>query len=155
LQDGTWIFEDLSLNGSRVIGTLKVSAENSDITVFTYRARSILGSTESIRYFAQGQGKQTFDLGVNATGQTHPDEWWVLNNAASIANRQGWSLAQGNVVVVEGLVGNVSITHFGFYSIPTGTGNFFVDHSIALIVAVALLVTIGVCLIVRFKVMKS
>jgi hypothetical protein len=56
------------------------------------------------------------------------------------------------VVIVEGLAGNVSVSHYGFYSIPEGTGNFFVDHSVALIVGAALLIAVAVCMVVRFKV---
>ncbi|MCW3996424.1 MAG: hypothetical protein NWE98_09815 [Candidatus Bathyarchaeota archaeon] len=152
LENGTWTFANLCLNNTRVIGTLKVSAENSNITVFTYRTSNVLGRGESIRYYAVGEGKQTFDLDVNSSRQTHTDEWLVTNKGYAVAAGSGWQLLPNNVVVVNGLTGNVTITRYSNYVIPPSSGDIFLDHSVAIYTATVLLVIVIVGLSVKFKV---
>jgi hypothetical protein len=113
LQNNTWVFKDLSLNSSRILGDLKVSAENSNITIQSYRYIGVFGREESLRYSAEGVGKQTFDLGVNASQRTDPTEWIVIAEGGNfIAEGDGWTLHPDNAITVEGLTGYIVIAHF-------------------------------------------
>ena len=67
LQNNTWVFTDLKLANSPIVRTLKISVENSNITVYYYRTFPQFGRSTSIRFNVEGQGKQSVNLGLNTT----------------------------------------------------------------------------------------
>ncbi|MGE5532725.1 MAG: hypothetical protein ACM3UN_00085 [Bacillota bacterium] len=158
LENSTWAFNDLSLNNSQPLGNLKISVENSNITVWSFRTHLIFARSAQIRYNVQGIGNQTINLGINSTQPTHPSEWTVTVPSATVprtvflAEGDHWNLLPDNSVVVYGLTGNVTVTHYGF-NIPT-TSNlpFYQQHSIIITTAVLLLVILAVALVIHFKV---
>ena len=55
LQNNTWVFTDLKLANSPIVRTLKISVENSNITVYSYRTFPQFGRSTSIRFNVEGQ----------------------------------------------------------------------------------------------------
>jgi hypothetical protein len=151
LENNTWIFKDLRLNNSQPLGTLTISAQNSNVTVYSFRAQNLSGSSAILRYGVAGQGKQVVNLGLNVSRSTNSGEWSVVKNGGFLAEGREWELLPDNTVVVTGVVGNVSITHYN-YNIPnTGNLPFYEQHSIAITVAVLIAITVTVALAIRVK----
>ena len=157
LENGSWTFNDLSLNNSQPMGNLKISVENSNMTVWSFRSLFFRVSAQ-LRYNVQGIGNQTINLGLNSTQPTHPSEWTVtipsvtVPNTVFLAEGDHWNLLPDDSVVVSGLTGNVSVTHYG-YSIPnTSNLPFYQQHSVILTTASLLAVIVAVALVIHFKV---
>ncbi len=154
LLNGAWVFTDLELVNYPSNGTLKFSTENSNITVYYFRTTGQFGRTTSIKYNADGQGKQYINLGLNTTKSTDPSEWLItVPNGGAVVHGIGWNLLPDNTVVLNGLKGNVTVSHFS-YSFPTATGPFYVQHSIIIITTAVLAATIAVAVLIKFKVRR-
>jgi hypothetical protein len=151
LQNNTWVFTDLKLANFPIVGTLKLSVENSNITVYYYRSFPQFGRSTSIRFNVEGQGKQSVNLGLNTTKPTNPSDWIItIPNGGIVVNGIGWNLLPDNTVVVNGLRGNVTISHFN-YTMPTSSGPFYVQHSIAIITGAVAAALIAVAVVIRIK----
>jgi hypothetical protein len=141
LENNTWTFYELRLNGSRPLTNLKISTENSNITIRIYS--SYINSTRSaaLRYTAVGAGRQTVNLGLNSTQQANSAQWSVIiTNTGSpnvfLAEDEGWRLLPDGTVIVEGQTGNVSVVRYGF-SLPSTANLPFVEaHSVAIVTAI-------------------
>ena len=113
----------------------------------------MFGRTAQIRYNAQGVGTQTVNLGLNSSQQPIP-----LNGVFSIQGRtflaegDGWNLLPGDSVVVYGLTGNISVTHFGFLVPDDSNLPFSQQHSIIIITAIVFAVTVAIAVVIRFRV---
>jgi hypothetical protein len=152
LQNSTWVFTNLELANFPSNGTLKFSTENSNITIYYYRTSNQFGRTTSIKYNAEGQGKQYINLGLNTTKSTNPSEWLItVPNGGAVVHGIGWNLLPDNMVVLNGLKGNVTVSHFN-YNFPTATGPFYVQHSIIIITAAVVAATIAIAVLIKFKV---
>jgi hypothetical protein len=153
LQNGTWVFDDLRLRDSPRTGNLRVSAENCNITIWSYRAFDFaFGRTFSLRYLVEGQGKQTVNLGLNSSKPTHASEWSVVvPGNIFLAEGEGWNLLPDDTVVVYGLMGNVSIAHYGFSTPSDSNLPFYQQHSVAIITAAVVAVTVAVSVIIKVK----
>ena len=149
LKNNSWIFNDLRLNHSQPLGTLKISTENSNLTVFSYRT-NLFGRSAMINYTVQGQGTQRLNLGLNTSQQTNPVEWYVVVGGNILSEGHGWDLLPDNTVVVSNATGNVYLVHFN-YQIPINTGPFYVQHSIALITAAVVAILIVVAVVIKFR----
>jgi hypothetical protein len=160
LENSTWTFNDLSLNNSQRLGNLKVSAENSNLTIWSFRSNPILGRSAFLRYNAQGTGTQTINLGLNSTRSTHPIEWTVVvpNVPGSqprnvfLAEGDNWELLPDNFVIVSGLTGNVSVSHFDFNITDTSNLPFYEQHSVIITTLALLVAIVAVALVIHFKV---
>ena len=154
LHNSTWVFTDLKLFNYHSNGTLKFSTENSNITIYSFRTTSQFGRTTSIKYNADGQDKQSINLGLNTTKSTDPSEWLItVPNGGAVVHGLGWKLLPDNTVVLNGLKGNVTVSHFN-YNIPTANGPFYVQHSIIIITAAVIAATIAVAVLIKFKVRR-
>ena len=154
LVNGSWVFTDLKLVNYPTNGTLKFSTENSNITVYYFRTTGQFGRTTSIKYNAEGQGKQYINLGLNTTKSTDPSEWLItVPNGGAVVHGIGWKLLPDNTVVLNGLKGNVTVSHFN-YNFPTATGPFYVQHSIIIITIAVVAATIAVAVLIKFKVRR-
>ncbi len=155
LVNNNWVFTNLKLNGSQPLGNLTVSATNSSMTVLLYRSYNF--RTATIRYNAQGVGTQTVGLGLNHT-QTQPIEWSVsVPTVAGIrsgflAEGDSWKLLPNDFVLVFGLTGNVSVSHFNFYVPNDSNLPFYQQHLVIIITAIGILVTVAIALLIRVKV---
>jgi len=158
LENGTWAFNDLSLNNSQPLGNLKISVEDSNLTVWSFRSHLIFNRSAQLRYNVQGIGNQTINLGLNSTQPTDPIEWTVtvpsvtVPNTVFLAEGDHWNLLPDNSVVVSGLTGNVSVSHFRFNIPNTSNLPFYEQHSVIITTVSLLAVIVAVVLIIRFKV---
>jgi hypothetical protein len=158
LKNDTWTFNDLKLNGSEPLGSLSVSAENSSLTIWSFRSYPSFARAAQLRCNIQGSGTQTINLWLNTTQQTHPSEWTVTvpsltaPNNVFLAEGDKWNLLPDNSVVIFGLTGNVTVTHYSFNISTESNLPFYQQHSIIIITAVSLAVIVAVALVIRFKV---
>jgi hypothetical protein len=153
LQNHSWTFTGLSLNNSQYRGALTVSAENSNVTITDFRPSGIVGRSQVIRYITQGQGTQTVNLHLNQTTPTHGSEWMViLSPSIFLSEGSGWNLQSDNTVLLNGLVGNVTVFHY-VLDIPDDSGlPFYLQHSVALItVGVVAAVLVAAVLLLALK----
>jgi hypothetical protein len=152
LENDTWVFEDLRFNISRPQGNLKVSAQNSNMTIFSYQSLNFIGRSEFLRVEIQGQGKQTINLGLNLTRQTKGSEWSVIMpGSIFLAEGEGWKLLTDNTVVMTGLTGNFSVVHYNLGLYDDENLPFYQKHSIAIITAIVLALTVTISVAINFK----
>ncbi len=152
LVDKTWIFENLVLNDSQPLGTLKFSAENSNITIRFYRAYNFSFRSAILSYNVAGVGKQTVNLGLN-TSQTTSSEWSVIvPNSIFLAEGEGWTLLPGNTVVITVAASSVTVVHYNFIA-PEGNSNlpFYEQHSVAVVTVGAVAVIVAAALGIRVR----
>jgi hypothetical protein len=158
LVNDTWVFKNLALNTSQLLGNLNVSVQDSNITIFSFYASDAISATrQSVRYYAEGAGRQVFNLGVNGT--THPSEWWVTINAPStvfLAEGKEWQLMPDNTVIVTGQTGNVSVSHFIFNISPDYSNvPFFERHSVVIATGALVAATVVIAAVIAVKVRKK
>ena len=166
LANNTWVFENLRLNGSQPLDTLKVSTQGSSITINSYRTFNFTLTGATLRYEAHGQGQQTFNIGIAAgegRGGVHP-EWSVIvenpfenPNYVWVGEGEGWAIKPDGTLTVTGVVGNVSISYFSFLELIENETDlpFYEQHSvsIATITLVAVIASLGA--IIRLKTKKN
>jgi hypothetical protein len=152
LENNTWHFNGLSLNGSRPQGDLAVSVADSNITIYSFTGfGSVSNLTRKVvRYNAQGVGQQVFNMGINGT--TDVSEWWVtITGSVFLAKGKDWQLAPDNTVTVTGQTGNVSVAHYNFGATNFENVPFFERHSVALLTVVAVAVTVTAAGLISVK----
>jgi hypothetical protein len=118
LENNMWTFYGLQLNGSLGAGDLSFGAQNSNVTIRRY---SIFNYTDvntrigALFYDVQGQGTQTFNLGLNTT-QSEPYQWTIVTGAPIVflVEGEGWSLLPNNTIIMRDASYNVSISRYGF-----------------------------------------
>jgi len=157
LVNHSWVFTNLRLNNSQPLGNLTFSAENSNITIFSFRSNYLNGRSATLRYNAQGVGTQTVNLGLNLT-QTQSIEWSISIptvagvSSGFLAEGKNWKLLSNNTVLVSGLAGNISVSHFNF-NVPNNSNlPFYLQHSIIIITAIVLTVIVAIVVVIRVKV---
>jgi hypothetical protein len=156
----SWTFTNLLLYGSLPIGTLKFSAQNSNVTIFSYQ--SINATTFDIwllRYVVEGHGTQILNLGVNPTqsGISANAEWDVVFGARNFAEEgNGWYLSHDGTLTITGATaGNVTVMHYTFSNVFTVQNlSFYQQHSVAIASAVAVAVTVAIAVAIKVKTKK-
>lgn len=152
LENDTWIFNDLRFNISRPQGTLKVSAQNSNMTIFSYQSINFIGRSEFLRLKVDGLGRQTANLGLNVSRSTNPSEWSVITpGSIFLAEGEGWKLLPDNTVVVTGLTGNFTIAHYNLGLYNDENLPFYQKHSVAIITAIVLTSTITAAVAINLR----
>ena len=161
LQDGAWTFRNLQLdhpqsfggfdlNSAQSVGDLKFSAEDSNVTIWAYLSFYYTIPVYSLVYTAQGEGKQTVNLGLNST-DADVTEWSVIvGDNVFLAEGAGWSLLPDETIVVSGATGNVTIAHFELGSVEK-TLIFSLEHSVAIVTAIVLAVVVVAAVAVKVK----
>ena len=158
LENDTWTFNDLRLNGSLPLGNLKVSVEDSNLTVWSFRSSQFFSRNAFIRCNVQGTGTQTINLCLNSSQSTHLSEWTVtipgltVPNSVFLAEGDHWNLLPDDTVVISGLTGNVTVTHYGFNISTESNLPFYQQHSIIITTAILFAVIVAAALVIRFKV---
>ncbi|HEX7483165.1 MAG TPA: hypothetical protein VF350_06840, partial [Candidatus Bathyarchaeia archaeon] len=160
LNNDTWTFNDLRFNISRPLGTLKVSTENSNMTIYSYQAINFFGRSVFLRYNVNGVGRQTVNLGLNVSKLTSSSEWSVTipgpnGQTIFLAENEGWNLLPDNTVVVTGITGNLSVVHYNFGVNIDNNLPFYQAHSIAIITGIVLASTVAVAAVIKVKVRKD
>ncbi len=153
LTNNRWVFKDLRLNNSQVLGTLEFSAQDSNVTILAYRSyNSSFGRSASISYFASGQGQQIINLGLNST-QANPTQWSVIvRGNVFLAKDQGWTFLPDNSFEVTDQTGTVIIVRFAFTN-PYDDSNqpFLIRHSIIIITGAALAGIVAVAAVIYHR----
>ena len=151
LGNNTWNFRNLTLNNSQPLGTLRVSAENSNITILSYRANNTFFRSAILRYTVKGQGKQTVNLGINSS-QASASEWSVIvPNNIFLAEGEGWNLLPDNTVVITCATSNVTVVHYAL-NVPVDSNlPFHQQHSIAIITAITVTATVTTAVVIKAR----
>jgi hypothetical protein len=160
LVNDNWIFTNLRLNNSQPLGNLTISTKDSNITIFSFRSNPLFRQSATLRYNAQGAGTQNVNFNLNLT-QTQPLEWTVTVptvpgiRSGFLAEGDNWNLLPNNSVVIYGLTGNISISHFTFFVPPPSNQPFYVQHSIIIITTIVLSILVAVTVVIHVKVRSS
>ncbi len=151
-EDNKWVFANLLLNRSQPLGSLVISAEDSNVTVYSHYVTTVYFPNERLTYLAQGKGEQVINMGVGLHGGSNVD-WIVSTNGTFVSN--GWSVSHNGTVTVTGLTGNISIVYFGFTNqLAKSNQPFYEQHSVAIAVTIAVAVTVGVAVVVKVEVRR-
>lgn len=149
---------NLSLNGLQPLENFKVSAQNSNVTIFSYRAYNTSSfQIVLLRYLVEGQGEQILNLGLGSQGGLSASVEWsvIVDNSVFIAEGEGWSISHDGSMVVTGVTGNVSIAHWDFGSLGNGLSSsnlpFYQQHSVAIVIAMVVAVTAIVAIVIKVK----
>jgi hypothetical protein len=158
LVNDSWIFKDLALNTTRRLGNLNVSVQDSNLTIYSFYSSDAVSTTrQTVRYCAEGAGRQVFNLGVNGT--THPSEWWVTINAPNsvfLAQGREWQLLPDNTAIVNGQTGNITVAHYIFNVAPDYSNVPFLErHSVIIATGALVTVTIVIAAIISVKVRRK
>jgi hypothetical protein len=152
LENDTWTFNALTLNGSYPLGTLKFSAQNCDVTIYTYYSMTYNSRRLGyIRYWVEGVGEQTMNLGFNSSLQSDPSEWTVITTGnVFLAEDQNWHLLHDNTMIIYGVTGNVTVARYN-YGYPIDNRPFYEQHSIIILTAVAIAITVAAATVIKLK----
>jgi len=156
LEDNTWTFTNLYLNGSQPLENFQLSTQNSNLTIFSYQAINVTTfQIVLLSYAVEGKGEQVLNLGLGPeeNGLDPSVEWNVIvHNNVFLAEGDGWSISNNGTIIVNGASGNVSIVHYDFgNSAPSSNLPFYEQHSIAIIVAVGVVATVIVAEVIRVR----
>lgn len=153
LVDNTWIFNNLSLNGSFPLGSLKFSAKDSDVTIYSFYSGDYFARRLGfLRYFVEGEGIQEINLGFNSSERSDPSEWSViLPGSIFLAEGAEWRLLSDDTVVIIGQTGNISVARYN-YGLEADNNPFYVQHSIAILTGIAVAATVGFCVIIKVRI---
>jgi hypothetical protein len=154
LKNGIWSFTDLQLNGSQPLEKLDVSTENSDIIIFSHLSYDYLRKISVLTYFAEGQGTQTLNIGIGAGKEQGGIniEWSVIENDTFIAQGNKWNITPEGTLTITGFAGNVTVFYFSLGENASGENlSFIQQHSIVILTAFVVVITIVVAIVVRAK----
>ena len=152
LENNTWHFKDLTLNSSQTLGNLKISTQNSNVTILFYRAYNTTFRATMIRYSVEGHGKQTINFGFDESQKTRPEEWSVvIPDSIFLAEGDGWNLLPDNTVVIDRVESRVSIVHYVFEFPSDEHLPFYQRHSVAIVTAIVVAATIALAVLSKVK----
>lgn len=154
LENATWSFVGLMFNYSQQPLNLGVSAQDSNVIITSYRTFNTTFRGVLLRYRVEGQGKQTFYIGVLKGG-----EWSVSFNGVFIGENDSWSVSRDGTVMVTGAAShsNVTIAYYTFLDSFEDNSNlpFYQQHSVAIITAVAVAIAVVLAVAIRKKVFST
>jgi len=165
LENGSWIFRDLQmehpqsflgfdLNGSGGVSELKFSAEDSNVTIWACLSFYYTLPVYSIVYTAEGVGAQSINLGLNST-ESDVAEWSVIvGDNIFLAEGDGCTLTSDGTIIVNGLVGNVTIAHFELGSFEKNV-LFYLEHSVAILTGVVLAIVTVAAVAIKIRIKKK
>ncbi len=159
LQDGTWVFKNLTLYNSTRANNLKISAYNSDVLIYAYSASSPYSQFSRfaiIIFSIERSGTQEFNFCLNNSEPTHPSEWGVvLPDGTFLAEGKNWQLLTDDTILISELTGNVTLVHYGFDASGKKDLSFYEEHSVALVTLAVVAITIIISSIINYKVQRS
>jgi len=164
LENGFWTFKNLKLdsqdlsflglNATQSLGELRISAQNSNVTIWARISVNYSFPVDLLTYYAEGAGNQTVNLGLN-TSRSSSDEWSVIvMDSVFLPLGENWSLLPDNSVLLWGRTGNVTVAHFGFNA-EYKSLSFFLQHYVSIFTALLLAAVIFVAIVIRIKTRKS
>ena len=162
LQGNVWTFTDLLLNGSPSLATLKISTENSNLTILSYRTRNgtVQIPDETLRYRIVGEGRVTINLGFSNPGQYGGSDWYVSkagrNSTIFLSLGHDYSLGKDGTLIVYDVTGNISVTHDFLNGYLGNNANlpFYLQHSVIIAVTLVLVITVSLVVVIKLKTKK-
>jgi len=157
LENDTWTFMNMQLSGSPPIEHLKFSAQNCNVTIFSYQEENTTTfNILLLSYIVEGQGKQVLNLGLGsqAGGLTAGHDWNVLFGSRALTNEgDGWNLLPDGTLIVIGASENENITilHYVFSDSLETNSNlpYYQQHSVAIIIAAAFAAMVIVAVVIK------
>ncbi len=156
-ENNTWIFTDLQLNGSQMLRDFRISTQNSNVTIFSFRINNGTAfQSERLRFKVEGQGEQILNFGL-FSGQAvsiSSAEWTVIfGNRTVVSEGDGWNLLPDGTVIVNGATENVSVIHYNFLNSFENNSNlpFYQQHSVAIATAISVGVAIIIAFVIKVK----
>jgi hypothetical protein len=164
LENGFWTFKNLKLDfqdlsflglkATQGLGDLRISAQNSNVTIWARISVNYSFPVDLLSYYAEGAGNQTVNLGLTAS-RSSSDEWSVIvSDNVFLPLGQDWSLMPDYSVLVWGRTGNVTVAHFGFNP-EYITLSFFLQHYVGIFTTLLLAFVIFVAVIIKIRIRKS
>ncbi|MCL2643369.1 MAG: hypothetical protein FWD52_07685 [Candidatus Bathyarchaeota archaeon] len=148
LEGDMWVFNNLTLSGSRFSGVLKFSAKNCNVTIHVFRSNAV-------RYTVEGVGEQVVNLGLNSSRPTHISEWSVINqDSVFFAEGKNWQLSYDNTLVVQGLLGTLTVVYYN-YDYHVDDRPFYLRHSVIILTGVMLAVTVAIALVIKLRTVQG
>ena len=158
LTNNSWIFMNLHLNGSLPIDNLEFSAQNCNVTIFSYQAFNLTSlNMLFLSYVVEGKGEQSLNFGPGSqqvSGVSAGAEWNVVFGTRLVATEgEGWNLLPNGTLIVTGASENenVTILHYVFAGSSNSNLPFYQQHSIAIIVAIVVALTVVVAVVIKIK----
>ena len=160
LQGSFWVFTDLQLNRNPTLSILKISAENSNLTILSYQTRNMTSrvvGNERLAYRVVGEGKVTVNLGYSNSGLYGGSDWYVSkagkNQTIFLSLGHDYSLQNDGTLIINELTGNITITHMFLDRFAGNNTNlpFYQQHSVIITVLIVLVLTLGVVLVIRLR----
>jgi hypothetical protein len=151
-ENGSWTFMNLRLNGSQPLENFEISAQNSNVTIFSYLASNNTAfQSVRLRYVVEGQGKQILNLG-RGSGEGE-FEWSVAFNGHLLGEGDDWTISHNGTLVVTGATGNVSIVQYDYFDYSASSSNlpFYQQHSVAIITAMIVAITVIIAIVIKVK----
>ena len=157
LENNTWVFTDLRFNISIPLGNLKISTENSNVIVQSYRAFNFSFRSARLLYTVEGAGKQTVNFDFNSSTPSSVSEWSVnLDGRSYVGEGKGWNLLRDNTVVVTGATKNATVVRYTFVdSFNDSNLPLYQRHSITITTGAAIALTVAIAIIIKVKVRKE
>jgi hypothetical protein len=149
-ENNTWTFTNLCLTGSQPLENFEISTQNSNVTIFSYLTfNNTAFQGIQLGYAVEGKGKQVLNLGLGSEEEDW--EWSVAFNGVFIGEGDGWNILRDGTLVVTGATGNVSIFDFESFgnSAPSSNLPFYQQHSVAIIITVAVAATVVVAVVIK------
>ncbi len=166
-QNTTWTFKHLTLNipnipyfelnGSQSFGDLKLSTQDSNITIWAYLSlNSSSFPMTMLGYSAEGKGKQTVNLGLNLSRHSDASEWSILvPNEVFVAAGEGWSLLPDDTLLITCAASNVTIVHFSFMDSIDNTSIFYLRHSVSIFTTAILVIVLAVAVVIKVRLKRK
>ncbi|MGA3291443.1 MAG: hypothetical protein ABSD42_14540 [Candidatus Bathyarchaeia archaeon] len=157
LENGTWTFMNLRLNGSLPIENLEFSAPNCNVTIFSYQEFNTTSfNILLLSYVVEGHGKQILNLGLGSQeGELSASaEWNVVFGTRVLTDEgDGWNLLPDGTLIVTGASENenVTILHYVFLDSFNSNLPFYQQHSVAIIVAITVAATVAIAVVIKVR----
>lgn len=154
LVNGVWTFTNLRLNNSQfTLNNFSISVRDSNVTIFSVRAYNFTGRSTSVRFSVVGTGTQTIDLNPDSEEPTHWSEWSVTvprSGTDWLSEGENWKLQPDSSVIVWGLTGNVSVTHYVFSGSKRENNlPFYFQHIVTIITLAVLASVVATAIIIQ------
>ncbi len=151
VENNTWTFTNLCLTGSQPVENFEISTQDSNVTIFSYLTfNNTAFQGVQLKYTVEGKGKQVLNLGLGP--QEEGWEWSIAFNNVFIGEGDGWNILHNGTLVVTGATGNVSIYDFFYFfgsNAPNSNLTFYQQHSVAIIITVAVAATVIVAVVIK------
>lgn len=164
LENNVWTFKGLKLNNTEAVqqygltnytdlGTLKISATNSNVTVLAFLSFNYSLPVDMLALYVEGWGTQTVNLGLNATEKRPVSEWSVFtdNGATFLSEGSGWKLLDDNSVLINYGPGNVTVLHYYLADSSMANLTFLAQHYMLILTGAVLAATVAVAGVISFR----